>query len=182
MATTRLMTAESFAALDEDGYRIDLVRGELVRMAAAGFRHGRFAADLAWHLNNFVKPRNLGTVVGAETGFVLARDPDTVLAPDAAFVRADRLPPESEQEGFLSLAPDLVIEVVSRTDRAGRINEKVQEYLAAGVLLVWLLRPRRRTVQVYRADGTSITLTEADTLDGEAVLPGFRLPVADLFT
>ena len=181
MTVTQVMTAEDLAELDEDGYRFNLIRGGLVRMAAAGFRHGKLALRLGRFLGAFVDERGLGVVVGAETGFILARDPDTVLAPDAAFVRADRLPPEDDQTGFLSLAPDLVIEVVSPSDRAGKVRAKVQEYLAAGVPLVWLLRPDQRTVQVSRGDGTTTTLAEGDTLDGEAVLPGFQLPVADLF-
>jgi len=174
------VTAEDVAALADDGYRYDLIGGQLIRVSPAGFRHGRLTAELARRLGTFlVEHPSLGVVVGAETGFVLARDPDSVLGPDAAFVRRDRLPAEAEWDGYLELAPDLAVEVVSPHDRWSYVTDKVETYLAAGVALVWVLDPRRRAVRVYRADGSEQRLRAAsgDSLDGEQILPGFRLPL-----
>ncbi|MBI2756222.1 MAG: Uma2 family endonuclease [Chloroflexi bacterium] len=117
---------------------------------------------------------------GAETRFLLARGPDVVLGPDAAFVRTERLPPEAERDGFLALAPDLVVESVSPSDRAGYVQDKIMEYLDAGVRLVWLVDPRRRTVTEYQADGTARVLRETDRLGGGDVLCEFNVPIADL--
>jgi Uma2 family endonuclease len=182
MTTTRLMTADEFFEMEtEDCYRYDLIDGEVIRMAAAGFEHGMLAAEVGRLLGNWVKPRGLGIVVGAETGFILARNPDVVLGPDAAFVRAGRLPPRGTWERFLPVAPDLAVEVISPSERRGQLEREVRRYLHGGVPLLWLLRPRRRTVQVYRADGTSTILNDADMLDGEDVLPSFRLAVTELF-
>src|SRR5262245_41778463 len=112
MATTSLMTAEQLFELDLDGHH-DLIRGELISMAPAGARHGKIAASVAYFLRRHLESNPIGTAYGAETGFILTRSPDTVLAPDAAFVRGDRLPSDEEQEGFLPFAPDLAVEVLS---------------------------------------------------------------------
>src|ERR1700716_4109428 len=112
------VTADDLASLEGDGYRYDLLNGDLIRVSPAGFRHGRLAAEIARRLGNFlVQHPHLGVVVGAETGFRLSRNPDTVLGPDAAVVQADRLPPPDAQVGFLELAPDLAVEIVSPTAR-----------------------------------------------------------------
>ena len=147
----------------------------------ANFEHGALAAMIAWILLNFVKPRRLGIVVGAETGFLLARDPDHVLGPDVAFVRADRLPPQQERRRFLPLPPDLAVEVISPSDSARTVTDKVMDYLEHGVPLVWVVDPVRHTVTVWTADRTARMLGEADELDGGIVLPEFRTPVAAIF-
>lgn len=181
MATTKLMTAEDLWQLDDEPGRFDLIRGELIRMSPAGFRHGKLSALMTRRIADFVYTHRLGDVVGAETGFVLARDPDVVLAPDAAFVRSERLPSEDEQEGFLELAPDLVVEVVSPSDRSRDVHAKVRAYLDAGVMLVWVVDPGSQDVTVYTPDRTARVFVTGDELDGGDVLPGFRLPVADIF-
>lgn len=181
MVMTKLVTAEDLALPIEDECRYDLIRGELYRMAPAGARHGKIGMRIARPLANHVSEHELGEVFGAETGFILARDPDTMLAPDVAFVRADRLPPDEEQDGFLPLAPDLVVEIVSPSDTARYVFDKVMEYLDAGVLMVIVIEPRRRTVSVYGSDRVARVLVEGEELDGGDVLPGFRLPVKDLF-
>jgi Uma2 family endonuclease len=164
-----------------DERRYDLIRGELVSMAPAHFRHGHIALRIGAKLLDFVTAHGLGQVCGAETGFILARDPDVLLAPDAAFVRAERLPPPEEQDRFLPLAPDLAVEVFSPSERRGMIERKVHEYLAAGVPLLWVVYPRQRTVTVYAAGREPRTLRGGDALDGGDVLPGFRLPLAEVF-
>src|SRR6266851_4026194 len=140
------VTAGDLASLEGDGYRYDLLKGDLIRVSPAGFRHGRLAAEIARRLGNFlVQHPHLGVVVGAETGFRLSRNPDTVLGPDAAVVRSERLPRPEAQVGFLELAPDLAVEIVSPTDRRTTVSGKVDAYLAAGVRLVWVMEPLQAT-------------------------------------
>jgi len=176
--------AGDLASLEGDGYRYDLLEGDLIRVSPAGFRHGRLAAEIARRLGNFLAQHpHLGVVVGAETGFRLTRDPDTVLGPDAAVVRTDRLPRPEAQVGFLELAPDLAVEIVSPTDRWTTVSGKVDAYLAAGVRLVWVIEPGPRAVRMYSAEGTEQRLRadRGDVLRAEAVLPGFSLALAELF-
>lgn len=178
------VTAEDLECLEADGYRYDLLAGDLIRMSPAGFEHGRIAARIAARLVVFLDSHpDLADVVGAETGFRLARTPDTVLGPDAAVVMRDRLPPANQCRGYLELAPDLVVEIVSPTDRWTTVSGKIEAYLAAGVRLVWLIEPGARAVRVYTPSGAERRLraTAGDVLEAEPVLPGFRLPLADLF-
>jgi Uma2 family endonuclease len=181
MATTKLMTAEDLWQLDDEPGRFDLIRGELIQMPPAGGRHGKLAMRIGQMVANFVDEHTLGDVYAAETGFIIRRDPDVVLAPDVAFVQLNRLPPEDQQEGHLELAPDLVVEVVSPSDRSRNVTNKVIEYLEASVRQVWVVEPSRNVVSVYTPDRKSVMLTVEDELDGGEVLPGFRLPVADIF-
>lgn len=145
-----------------------------------GYRHGRVAARLAKILMDHVDERDLGEVVAAETGFKLASDPDTVRAPDVAFIRRDRLP-DPPPAGFAELAPDLVVEVLSPNDRPGEVLAKVADWLNAGSVLVWVVDPARRSARVYRADGSEVLVPEDGVLDGEGILPGFACPLAALY-
>lgn len=181
MVAGKLITAEELSQLPDDGCRYELSQGVLVAMPPAGGWHGENSSEISWHLSSFIRPRALGRVYVSETGFVLARDPDVVRAPDVAFVANDRLPPARDREGYLPLAPDLAIEVVSPHDRQSDVMDKVLEYLDAGTRLVWVVEPRRRTVTVWTPDRTARILTEDDELDGGDVLPGFRLSIADIF-
>jgi Uma2 family endonuclease len=158
----------------------ELIRGELVMMSPAGFDHGRFAINVGSALANFVKARSLGIVVSAETGFRIARDPDTVRAPDVAFVRADRIPPGGVK-GFFQGAPDLAVEVVSPGDSASEVLAKAQDWLQAGCPMVWVVDPETRTVSVYCSRKEIALLTAADTLTGGNVLPEFSILVAEVF-
>ena len=144
----RLVTAEELAQLPDDALRYDLLYGRLVTMAPAGGRHGELAMDIGARVWNHVRRHHTGRVFGAETGFRLARDPDVVLGPDVAFVRADRLPPPDQRERFLELAPDLAVEIVSPTDRPADVRAKVQAYLRHGVQLLWVVAPGRQQVTV----------------------------------
>lgn len=177
----RHLTVEELSELPDDGLRHELVEGELVSVAPAGFEHGDLAMELAFHVKAFVRARSLGAVLAAETGFVLRRKPDTVRAPDVAFVRAERVPPRDQRRRFAVLAPDLVAEVVSPTDRAGEVNGKVAQWLDAGVRLVWVVDPENRVVVAHEPGGVAHLLREGDELGGGDVLPGFRLPLAELF-
>jgi Uma2 family endonuclease len=180
MATTRLMTAEELEEMPDDGQQYELMRGELVTMAPAGRRSGKLGMEIGSSLLVHVKNNGIGEVYGADTGFILSRNPDVVLAPDASFVRLERLKDVGE-DGFLPLAPDLAVEVISPSERAGHISAKVSEYLHAGVRLIWLVDPRRRIVTVYTPTHAARVLRIEDVLDGGDVLPGFSLPLAALF-
>lgn len=149
-------------------------------MSPAGSEHGAIAAEMAAVLRDFVKPRRLGVVLGAETGFRIAADPDTVLAPDAAFIVADRVG-ERLPRGYFPGAPDLAVEVVSPSDRASEVIAKVENWLAAGCLAVWIVDPKTQTVTVYHPNHTATFLQSTDTLAGGALLPDFSIPVADIF-
>ena len=170
--STRPMTADELLATSIPDKQAELVRGRLVVREPAGYRHGRVAHRIEMEIAQFARSRDLGVVVAAETGFKLFAMPDTVRAADAAFIARDRAP-AAEPVGYLAIAPDLVVEVLSPTDRAGEIQSKVSDWLTAGSRLVWVIDPVRRRGVVYRADTSVALLSENDALDGEDVLPGF---------
>jgi Uma2 family endonuclease len=173
------MTAEELFELQDDGLRHELVEGELRTMAPAGFDHGRVALRIGARILAHVEEQLLGEVLAAETGFVLARDPDTVRAPDVAFVASERAPLGTR--GFAELAPDLVVEVVSPSDRASEVASKAAMWIDAGVRLVWVVDPQARLAAVHHPGGLVTVLREDGVLDGEDVLPGFRLPLTTVF-
>ncbi len=161
--------------------RAELVRGELVKMSPSGGEHGTLTVAIGALLLNFVKPRKLGQVFGAETGIVVSRDPDTVRAADAAYMSKERVAHVADLTKFLDVPPELVVEVVSPTDRWSEVEEKVSEYLAVGVLVVWVINPKTRSVHVYRPSSDVLRLVEGDMLSGADVLPGFSVAVKELF-
>lgn len=173
-----ITTADELLRAGDIG-RCELIRGELKMMIPSGDEHGRVTITLGWAVANHVKSRNLGILHGAETGFILSRDPDTVRAPDLAFTRADRAKPPVR--GFVPVVPDLVAEVLSPDDRPGYVREKIAEWLEAGVLVVWVVDPRVRTVSVHESGRPPTVFVESDMLRGGDLLPGFELPVRDLF-
>lgn len=178
----QLYTANDLLRISARGHqRYELIRGVLHTMPPAGIEHGDRALRLGAHLQIFVEDHDLGIVVAAETGFYLERDPDTVRAPDAAFIRKERLPAGPLPSGYFLGAPDLAVEVVSPNDKAGDVEDKVQTWLRFGTRLVWLLAAKTRTVTVYRLDGAIQVLTGNELLDGEDVVPGFQIPVSRLF-
>lgn len=183
MATTaaRLMSVEEFLALPDDGCQYDLIRGELNTMPGSGFDHSDIGLGLGGALRAFARQHGLGRVTGADGAYILNHETRTVLVPDAAFVRTDRLPPPGERTKVLEIVPDLVVDVASPNDSANVIAEKVREYLDAGVRLVWVVLPKRRMVQVFTPDRTSRLLYEDDFVDGGDVLPGFQMRVGEIF-
>ena len=176
-----IATAADLARLSDDGFRYELVDGEVRKMTLAGNEHGKTAALVTASLGQHVLANRLGSVYAAETGFRLASDPDTVRAPDAAFVSQARLDAVGAVAGYWPGAPDLVVEVVSPGDRSGEVAEKVAAWLAAGTQMVVVIEPRPRTVAVHRADDVIRTLGAGDVLEGGAVVPGWKVPVAALF-
>ena len=179
--TTKLMTADELLMMPEDGFHYELIRGELKRMSPPGEEHGRVTMELAAPLHAYVKLNRLGRVYAAETGFKLESNPDTVRAPDIAFVRAERIQSEDRVEGYGEGAPDLAVEVLSPGNTKREMTEKVEHYFAAGARLVWIVSPKLKTITVYRSPTDIVTLTEKDTLDGGEVVPGFQIPVAEIF-
>lgn len=186
MVTKTLLTAEQFFDLPDDNMWHDLVRGEVWSMSLAGREHGVIANWLAYLLTAYNVEHHLGVISAAETGFVLARDPDTALGPDVAFVRTERLPQDTDESRLWPVAPDLAVEVYSPGDRAGEMagyprTGDVRAYLDAGVRLVWVVYPKRRVVVVHEPGGLERTMGDDDALDGGSVLPGFSHPVRDLW-
>lgn len=180
MAVERLlMTAEDLAHLPDDGMRHELIDGELRTMPPASGPHGFSGLPVVVHLALHIYAHNLGVGSLAETGFVLRRQPDRVRAPDFAFIRSDRLPPEGLPRGYVPFPPDMVLEVVSPADRAVDIREKVQDWLDFGCRAVWVLFPGPR-LDVYGPGRAARTFGPDDAVDGGEVLPGFRPPLHDL--
>ncbi len=179
--TTTPRTAEDLLDLDAPGRRLEMLDGEVIELAPAGARHGKAAIKIGARLSAHVERRGLGEVFAAETGFILARDPDTVRAPDVAFVANDRLPPGGLPHGFMESAPDLAVEVVSPGDSEGYTLAKAGQWLQYGSRLVWIIYPETRTVAIYKSPNDIQVLTEADTLTGAPVVAGFSCPVEDLF-
>jgi len=180
-AQKTLLTAEELLRLPGTGYRYELVKGELIKMPPAGAEHGGVSIKIASRLNVYVEAHKLGAVFAAETGFWLRRDPDTVRAPDAAFLTQERLSEGRLPKGYFEGAPDLVVEVVSPNDTASEVQAKVEDWLRAGARLVWVVYPESRSVTVFRSWDDVRMLTSADTLTGDPVLPGFTCPVQEPF-
>lgn len=176
------LTAEQLYALPDDGYRSELLHGLLVREPPVGYRHARVVARLTHLLDAWSATAGHGTVLAGDAGFVLARDPDTVLAPDIAFVLKARCPGPETEAFYFEGPPDLAIEVLSPGDRASRIDAKVADYLAAGVRMIWLVDPHARLVRVVRDTGVSQILRQDEELSAPDLLPGFAAPVAALFS
>jgi len=179
--TSQVLTAQDVERISLPGKVTELILGHLVVREPPGTRHGVIAATLTYYLSDFARRHELGVVLAQDTGFKIASDPDTVRAPDVAFVaraRVERIPPR----GYAELAPDLLAEILSPDDRPAEVLAKVADWLAAGTELVWLVDPERSEVRVYRRDGSLAVVHAAESLDGEDVLPGFSCPLAQVFS
>jgi Uma2 family endonuclease len=179
--TQRLITAEEFFRMPDptDGSRQELVRGVIVTMPPPGALHGFCCSRISRLLGIFVDDRRLGAVFSNDTGFITERDPDTVRGPDVSYWSRERLP--VVPRGYIEIAPDLAVEVISPDDRYARIQQKVKYYLEKNVRLLWVVDPDDRSATVHRPGRMMDILNENDTLTGEDVLPGFSCPVAQLF-
>ena len=175
------MTAEELMRLPDDGHRYELVKGEVRKMPPAGHEHGFVALNAGAGLKQYVKKERLGRVFAAETGFVLARDPDTVRAPDVGFVRKERLSEGLGKKGYWPGPPDLAVEVVSPRDTYVEVEEKALEWLEAGCLMVIVVNPVKRTLTVYRSLTDIVILAEGEVLKGGEVVPGWEMPVSEFF-
>ncbi len=188
MTTPALMTAEELLTYPEMDKRVELVRGRLIVREPPGMRHGECELRIAVALSNFLTAdraargatQTLGCVMVGDPGFTLASNPDTVRAPDIAYVSRERLDGPMPH-GFGECAPDLAVEIWSPTDRPGAVLAKVGAWLTAGSQLVWVVDPMHQVVTVYRADGSQALLDVHDALHGEELLPGFSVSLEELF-
>ena len=178
------MTANELLAYDAGGQRTELIRGQLVVREPTGGAHAGVLFELSMAIGLYLRTPHAaaGHVLVGDPGVWLAHDPDTVRAPDLAFVSRERLSGGVIPEGFLTVVPDLAVEIRSPTDRTGARLQKVGQWLEAGATVVWVLDPTRRSAQCYERDGSVILLGEHDTIDGGAVLPGLRIPLAGLWS
>jgi Uma2 family endonuclease len=182
MITKQAVTAEQFCEMPEvPGKRFELVRGELLEIPRAGVSHTVIAALIYRLIFAYAEGRKLGMAFPDGPGYVLRHHPDIVRIPDASFVASGRMPAGDLPTGLWDVAPDLAVEVVSPHDMADDVHDKVREYLATGTRLVWVIWPKTHTVSVHTADEISRELDSEDELNGDDVLPGFRVRVADLF-
>lgn len=175
---TKPITGEELFAMGDIG-PCELIDGRIVPTAPAGDEQGVIEFNLGFELKSFVQQRQLGWVMGGEVGIYTRRNPDRVRGADIVFISKERLPKLTK--GFLEIAPELVVEILSPNDRWQDVEEKLKEYFDIGVLWVWVVQPEHRTVRVYRSTTEFQTLDEKDTLEGEGVLKGFFLPIARLF-
>ena len=181
MTTQVQTTADELLRLPRGRNRYELIRGELRTMAPAGNEHGALAALVTGFLIVHVRDQKLGQVYAAETGFKLANDPDTVRAPDAAFVSRKRLDEVGPVQGYWPGAPDLAAEVVSPNDLYTEVSAKVAEWLRAGSKMVVVVNPRSQQVLVHAPDADVKVLEMDDVLGGGEVVPGWQLPIKELF-
>ena len=177
----RLLTADDLLRLSGEGVRGELIRGVLCETMPTGHEHGKIVMNLGIELGNFVKSRQLGTLVASDSGVWLERDPDTVREPDIAFTSAEKIPLDARITGYAEVAPDLVVEVVSPSDSRREVHDKAHMWLSHGVRLVWVVQPEARTVDAYHPEQAVTTLSDEDALDGLDVLPGFTCAVSAVF-
>jgi Uma2 family endonuclease len=174
-----LISAEELFQMPNLG-RCELVRGEINMMSPAGAKHGLIIVNLSSLLDGFAKSHKLGRIMGAETGFIVRRNPDSVRAPDVAFIRADRLPANLPQ-GYFDGPPDLAVEVLSPNDRASEVQVKIRDWLDAGCRAVWIVDPETKSVTIYKSTHDIVVLNFAETLTDAQVLPGFSVVVSEIF-
>lgn len=174
----KLIIGEELLAMGDIG-PCELIDGRIVPMTPTGGEHGIVEFELGRHLGNFAADRGLGWVMGGEVGIYTRRNPDRVRGADVVFISKERLPESTR--GFLQVAPELIVEIMSPEDRWQDIRQKLDEYFSIGVERVWIVEPGNRTVLVYRSTSKVQEFREEDTLRGEGVLEGFTLPVASLF-
>jgi Uma2 family endonuclease len=181
--TTKPVTADELWRMPDppSGGRYELVRGRLIQVSPSSTRSNEVAIELARRLGNHIREHKLGRFGGSEGGFLLATNPDTVRAPDVWFVRAERVSSGRMPDRFFAGAPDLVVEVLSPTDRTGDIWQRVGQYLDAGARLVWVIDPTTEAAAAFPADGFPIIIGRDGVLDGGDIVPGFVLPLRELF-
>ncbi|MET0649379.1 MAG: Uma2 family endonuclease [Pyrinomonadaceae bacterium] len=184
--TTRLITADELLVMphrDEHGNDclLELIRGEVRRMSPTGITHGVLCTEVGAEIRNFVKEHDLGIVCGAETGFIVERDPDSVLGADVAFISYERLAKIENLDKFGPTAPDLAVEVMSPGNSPREMEEKVGLYFGAGARAVWVFNPKKHTATAYTSPSEARVFDEDEKFDGGEVLPGFTLDLAKLF-
>ena len=175
------LTADDLLRLYSEGVRGELIRGELCETVSTGQDHGKYVANATILVGSFVKSHRLGSVMASDSGVQLERDPDTVREPDFAFISAEREPLGTSVPGYSQTIPDLVVEIKSPGDSRREVTDKLRMWLSYGVRVAWGIFPDTRTIEVHVAGGETAALTDADTLDGGDVIPGFTCAVSDIF-
>jgi Uma2 family endonuclease len=176
---TKLITGEELAAMGDIG-SCELIEGRIVPMSPTGYEHGNIETKIGAALYTFVSARKLGKVQSGEVGIYTRRNPDNVRGADVLFISNERFT-RRKSSSYLDVAPDLVIEILSPDDRWSEVTEKLREYFAIGVRLVWIIDPKSRSVHAYRALTDVREFTENDDLPGDEVLPGFSIKIRELF-
>ena len=179
--STALMTAEELMELPDDGFRYELVNGELEKMPPPGHPHGRIALRLGIFVGKFILDHGLGEAT-TEIGFKLTSNPDTVLAPDLSFISNERFSKGKDTEGYWQGPPDLAVEVLSPSDRAGKVNKKISRWFSFGTRQVWIVDPQDCTVTVYRSPSDTTVFSGSDYLEAQDLLPGFRISLERIFS
>ena len=177
----RLTTADELFRTPADGYRYELIEGKLSMMSPAGGRHGRIAFRIARLLDIHVEQQQLGVVFAAETGFLLSSAPDTVLAPDVAYVERSRHESLNDPVAYIPLAPDLAIEVLSPSDRFSRVESKSFAWLDAGSKLVLLVDPETESIHAYRSRKQIEVFQRHETIDCSDAVPGWSVTIEQVF-
>lgn len=181
MKAATLLSAEDFARVAEMLGPCELVKGEIVAMSPGGARHSRVTGNAFRLVDAHCRAKGFGRALTGEAGVIVARRPDTVRGADVAVISYERLPKDSLADGFLTAPPELVVEVLSRDTSWEKMEEKVAEYQAFGVDLVWVLDPQTASLRVYPRGGASSVLHGADEASAEPIVPGLRVPVAQFF-
>jgi len=178
--TDRLVTGEELLNHPEWG-NCELIRGKVVPVCRPNSQHGYLMLEVGAELRSFVKKRKLGTVIVGDAGVYLETDPDTVRGPDVYFISAKKMPINAIPPSFQKLPPELCVEIVSPRDKSAEGKEKIAQFLAMGVNLIWVIDPKKRTAQILRQNGTVSVVPTDGVLSGEDILPGFELALTDLF-
>jgi Uma2 family endonuclease len=177
----KLLTAEEFEQLPDEGRLYELVDGVLRETLPLTMWQGEVEVNLAVQLHTRVRSCGLGRVSVGKVAFILRRNPDRVRAADIAFIRQERVPPLEARQHVMEVVPDLVVEILSKHDTVEEISSKIDDWLAAGVAMLWIVDPFRRTMTIYQPGRDPALLGEHGTLEGDSVVPGFRCPVAEIF-
>ena len=180
-AKNKLLTAEDLLCLSSQGVKGELIRGVLCKTVSAGMEHSFIAGNILSAFHGHVRPRRLGRVGGTDGGVLIQRSPDTVREPDIFFVSAEKLPLDIRVQGYLEVVPELVVEIVSPSDAERDVREKIAMWLDHGVSMALEVRPSERAVTVHRPGAPALTLNGDDVLDCGDVLPGFSLPLSEIF-
>ena len=180
-AKSKLLTAEDLLRLPSQGVKGELINGVLHETVSVGEEHGHIAGIFITFLNIHIRPKRLGRTGGTDVGVRIHRDPDTVREPDVYYVSAERLPLDVRVQGYLEVVPEFVVEIVSPSDSDADIREKIAMWLELGVSMSVEVRPESRSIVVHRPGAPAVTLTGGDALDGGDVLPGFSLPLREIF-
>ena len=176
----RTITSDDLLDLPKDGFRYEIVRGELRKKMPSGILHALIAGRIAGLLSGFIRQRRLGEILTAEPGFKLSLTPETLRVPDVSFMRMDKFLQIKNLDKFYSGAPNLAVEVISPSETFQDEQEKIEDYLASGVEMIWIVRPKQTTITVYRPQHELTVLRIGDSLDGADVIPGFTCSVEDI--